>query len=273
MNDMSPPDHEVYAIRYATVDRLASENFHARVAPDVPMPMDYFVWLIRGGGRVFVVDTGFAQPAADRRGRRLLRSPVDGLAALAVEASAVEDVIITHLHYDHAGNLGLFANARFHLQDAELAYATGPAMAHGSLGHAFDAEDVVTMVRRVYAGRVRFHAGDATLAPGVTLHRIGGHTRGLQVVRVTTARGPIVLASDATHFWANLERRNPFPIFVDLQAMLDGYDRLLELAPSIEHVIPGHDPQVLSRFPRLPGDRAEIASLHHPPTPRDPPRP
>lgn len=270
---MSPPDHEVYAIRYATVERRASENFHARVSPDVPMPMDYFVWLIRGGGRVFVVDTGFAQDAADRRHRQLLVSPAHGVAALGVAASAVEDVVITHLHYDHAGNLELFENARLHLQDAEMAYATGPAMAHGPLGHAFEAEDIVTMVRRVFAGRVRFHAGDAVLAPGVTLHRIGGHTRGLQVVRVTTARGPVVLASDATHFWANIEQRNPFPIFVDLQAMLDGYDRLLELAPSMDHVIPGHDPQVLSRFPRLPGERAEIACLHLPPTHREPPRP
>jgi glyoxylase-like metal-dependent hydrolase (beta-lactamase superfamily II) len=268
---MSPPDHEVYAIRYATVDRLANENFHARVTPDVPMPMDYFVWLVRGGGRVIVVDTGFAQPAADKRGRRLLRSPADALAVLGVAASAVEDVVLTHLHYDHAGNLGLFENARLHLQDAEMAYATGPAMAHGPLGHAFDAEDVAVMVRRVYAGRVRFHAGDATVAPGVTLHRIGGHTRGLQVVQVSTVRGPVILASDATHFWANMERRNPFPIFVDLQAMLDGYDRLLELAPGLDHVIPGHDPQVLTRFPRIPGDQIGIACLHRPPvdgTPR-----
>lgn len=270
---MSPPDHEVYAIRYATVDRLANENFLARVTPDVPMPMDYFVWLIRGGGRAFVVDTGFAQEAADRRRRRLLRSPAEGLAALGVDASAVEDVVITHLHYDHAGNLPLFGNARLHLQESELAYATGPAMAHGPIAHSFDAEDVVTMVRRVFAGRVRFHPGDATLAPGVTLHHIGGHTRGLQVVRVTTARGPVVLASDATHFWANLERRNPFPILVDLQAVLDGYDRLLELAPSLDHVIPGHDPQVLSRFRRFPAEHVEIACLHEAPAPRSAPRP
>lgn len=270
---MNPPEHEVYAIRYATVDRLASENFHARVAPDAPMPMDYFVWLVRGGGRAIVVDTGFGQEAADRRRRTLLRPPGEGLAALGVDPSAVEDVVVTHLHYDHAGNLGLFENARFHLQEEEMAYATGPAMAQAPLGHAFDAEDVAGMVRRVYAGRVRFHAGDATLAPGVTLHRIGGHTRGLQVVRVTTARGPIVLASDAAHFRANLERRNPFPIFVDLQAVLDGYDRLLELAPSLDHVIPGHDPLVLRRFPRPAGGQPDVACLHQQPVPRATPRP
>jgi glyoxylase-like metal-dependent hydrolase (beta-lactamase superfamily II) len=74
----------------------------------------------------------------------------------------------------------------------------------------------------------------------------------------------VVLASDATHFGANLRRRNPFPIFVDLQAMLDGYDRLLELASSPDHVIPGHDPGVLVRYPPCPGV-PDVACVHlHP---------
>lgn len=258
---MSIPAYEVYAIRYATVERMANENFLTQDQPDRPMPMDYFVWLIRGDGRVVVVDTGFGEDAARRRRRRLLRSPVDGLAALGVDATTVEDVVITHLHYDHAGNIGLFRNARLHLQEAEIAYATGPCMTHAALRHAFDAEDVAGMVHRVFAGRVRFHSGEAALAPGLTLHRIGGHTRGLQVVRVHTERGWVVLASDAAHFAANLQRRNPFPIFVDLQAMLDGYDRLLELASTPDHVVPGHDPDVLARYQRCPGV-ADVACLH-----------
>ncbi|HSN13358.1 MAG TPA: N-acyl homoserine lactonase family protein [Anaeromyxobacteraceae bacterium] len=260
---MTAPDHEVYAIRYAVHERRAGENFHLRVV-DRPMPMDYFVWLVRGGGRTLVVDTGFGEEAADRRQRRLLRSPVEGLRALGVEAATVEDVVLTHLHYDHAGNLGAFEKARFHLQAAEMTYASGPAMAHAPLGGAFDAEDVAAMVRRVFAGRVRFHDGDTALFPGVTLHRIGGHTRGLQAVSVTTARGLVVLASDASHYWANLTERNPFPIFVDLEAMMTGWDRLRALAPSLDHLVPGHDPAVLARFPHPPG-QPDIACLHLPP--------
>lgn len=265
---MSLPWHEVYALRYATVDRVASENFlHRPAAPDAPMPMDYFVWLVRGGGRTVVVDTGFGEEAAARRRRRLLQSPAAGLAALGVEASSVEEVIVTHLHYDHAGQLGLFPRARIHVQDDEVAFATGRSMTHGTIRGAFDGEDVVALVRHVYAGRVRFHDGDATLAPGITLHRVGGHTRGLQVVRVSTERGWVVLASDATHFRANLESRNPFPIFVDLPAVLDGYDRLLELASSPDHVVPGHDPEVLRRYPLHPAGGGEIACLHVAPAP------
>ena len=266
---MTLPHHEVYAIRYATVDRMANENFLAQVVPDSPMPMDYFVWLIRAGDRVVVVDTGFAAAAAARRKRRLLQPPAIALAALGVDIARVEDVVITHLHYDHAGQLELFPAARFHVQEAEMAYATGPCMRHDTIRHAFDGEDVVGMVRQLFAGRVCFHDGDAELAPGITLHRIGGHTRGLQVVRVSTKRGWVVLASDATHFYANLEQRNPFPIFVDLQAMLDGYDRLLDLAHSPDHVIPGHDPDVLRQYPLLPASQGEIACLHEHPRKRE----
>jgi len=266
---MTTPRYDVYALRYATVDRRASENFLQPVEPDAPMPMDYFVWLVRGGGRVFVVDTGFAQEAADRRGRRLLRSPAEALALLDVRTAAVEDVIITHLHYDHAGNLGLFENARLHVQEEEMAYATGPRMLDDRRRHAFESADVSAMLHRLYAGRVVFHRGEATLAPGLSVHRIGGHTRGLQVVRVATRRGWVVLASDAAHFGANIRRRNPFPVFDDLDAMLAGYDRVEGLASSPAHVIPGHDPEVLRLYPAWHDGKSEVVCLHEPPGRRD----
>ena len=265
---MTLPDYEVFAIRYATVERSIRENFLILEGEDRMAHMDYFVWAIRGGGRVIVVDTGFAQPAADQRRRRLLLSPASGLAELGIDASTVEDVVITHLHYDHAGNLDLFPKARFHLQEAEMAYATGRFMSHAMMRHPFDVNDVVGMVQRVYSGRARFYAGDATLADGISLHHVGGHTLGLQVVRVHTQRGWVVLASDAAHFLGNLERRNPFPIFLDLGRMLEGYDRVISLADSMDHIIAGHDPEVLSRFPRVPGTRAEIVRLDLPPAPR-----
>jgi glyoxylase-like metal-dependent hydrolase (beta-lactamase superfamily II) len=96
---------------------------------------------------------------------------------------------------------------------------------------------------------VQFHAGDALIAPGVSVHLIGGHTMGLQVVRVETRRGALVLASDASHFYANMEEARPFPIVWSVAEMVDGYERLRALAASSQHIIPGHDPLVLSRYP------------------------
>jgi glyoxylase-like metal-dependent hydrolase (beta-lactamase superfamily II) len=249
---MSGPQYEVYAIKYAHHERRASENFIGGVphdAHDGPMPLDYFVWLLRSGGREVVVDLGFSAAMAAKRGRDHLRCPTAGLRLMNCDPLSVKDVVITHLHYDHVGNFELFPAATFHLQDREMNYATGRHMGQPVFGGAYEVEDVVGMVRRVYAGRVRFHDGDADLAPGVSLHLIGGHTMGLQVVRVATRRGWVVLASDASHFYANMEETRPFPIVYSVADMVEGYDRLRSLADSAGHIIPGHDPLVLERYP------------------------
>jgi glyoxylase-like metal-dependent hydrolase (beta-lactamase superfamily II) len=246
---MSESRYEVYAIKYAHHARRRSENFIGGDPHDGPMPLDYFVWLIRGDGREVVVDTGFSAAVAKKRGRDHIRCPTEGLKLLGTEPKIVKDVVITHLHYDHVGNFDLFPAAILHLQDLEMRYATGRYMGHECFRGAYDLEDVVGMVRRVYEDRVRFHDGDAELAPGISLHLIGGHTMGLQVVRVRTRRGWMVLASDASHFYANMEQVRPFPIVWSVADMVDGYRRLRSLADSPAHIIPGHDPLVMERYP------------------------
>ena len=168
---------------------------------------------------------------------------------LGCDAASVKDVVITHLHYDHVGNFDLFPAATLHLQDLEMRYATGRYMGHECFRGAYEVEDVVGMVRRVYEDRVRFHDGDAEIAPGISVHLIGGHTMGLQVVRVATRRGRVVLASDASHFYANMEQVRPFPIVWSVADMVDGYRKLASLAESPGHIIPGHDPLVFERYP------------------------
>ncbi len=241
----------IHAVRYATVsERFRHQNFIMSDDIHERMPLDFFVWAIVDEERSIVVDTGFGPDEAERRGRDLLRTPAEALAEVGVDAAAVDDVVITHLHYDHAGTTAEFPRARFHLQDREIAYATGRHMPEKSFGHAYSVNHVVDMVRHVYGNRVVFHDGDADIAPGVSLHHIGGRADGLQSVRVATGRGSVVLASDAAHFYANLFDRSPFPIVFDVAAMVAGWDRVRGLAESDDHVIPGHDPQVLELYPR-----------------------
>ena len=256
--------YRIHAVRYGHLQRRSAGNFLGGDEHDSDMPLDYYVWVVANDAHTILVDTGFDAAAARARGRTLLRPVADGLAALGLDAAALTDVVITHMHYDHAGGIAAFPNARFHVQDDELSYCTGRAMTHGHLAAPFDAENVVQMVRRVFDGRVVFHRGAATLYPGITLHRLPGHTPGLQAVRVDTERGPVVLASDAAHFWANLEREAPFPILVDVPAYLDSLRALRALAPSLDHIIPGHDPAVLRRFPGVPGV-VDVARLDLPP--------
>jgi len=242
-------EYEVYAVRYAHHDRRSAENFLGGDPHDAPMPLDYFVWAITGSGKTYIVDTGFGAEQARQRRRELLRSPVEGLAAIGIDPAKVEDVIITHMHYDHAGGLDLFPNATFHLQDREMAFCTGRSMSHGAFSHSMAVGDVLGMVRRVFAGRVRFHDGAEELAPGLSVHFIGGHTMGLQCVRVVTRRGAVVLASDAAHLYAHLDQHRAYPVVYNVAEMLEGHETLRRLAASPRHIVPGHDPLVAKIFP------------------------
>jgi glyoxylase-like metal-dependent hydrolase (beta-lactamase superfamily II) len=259
---MSVTPYEVYAIRYATVARRAADNFIGGDPHEAGAALDYFVWVARNAERTIVIDTGFNEAAAKQRKRDFLRSPVDGLKLVGVDASTITDVILTHLHYDHVGNFDCFPCARFHLQDLEMAYATGRHMSNGFFAHAFELEEVLGMVKNVYAGRVQFHDGDADVAPGMSVHLIGGHTLGLQAVRIWTRLGWLVLASDASHLYANMDEGRPFPIVANVTQMADGWRRLRDLASAPQYVIPGHDPQVMLRYaPPVPALAGAVVRL------------
>jgi glyoxylase-like metal-dependent hydrolase (beta-lactamase superfamily II) len=248
---MTLPVYEVFAIRYARRDARRPEHFIGGDPHDAPMAMDYFVWLIRNAERTFVVDTGFSAEVAKRRKREHIRAPKDGLALLGVKAEAVRDVIITHMHYDHVGTFFDFPNAVFHIQDDEMSFVTGRYMRHARFAHSFEPDDVVGMVRMLFKGHVEFHKGAEDLAPGVSVHHIGGHTPGLQSVRVHTQRGWVVLASDASHYYEHLDTGRVFPTTFNLGRVLEGYDTLRRLADSPKHIIPGHDPLVMARYPAV----------------------
>ena len=215
--------------------------------------MDYFVWAAVNADRAVIIDTGFTAEVAARRKREYLRCPIEGLRLLGIDPETVEDVIISHMHYDHVGSFHKFSKARFHLQEEEMRYATGRYMCHHRLRHSFEFEDVAGIVRMTFADRVVFHDGDVELAPGIKLHACGGHSMGLQCVTVETARGTVVLASDVTHFYENLEAKRPFTTAFHVGDMLESFDRLKALAQTPQHIIPGHDPLVMQRYPAVPG--------------------
>ncbi len=253
--------YEVFALRYAErTARTRRESFIFDDDHDAPQPIDYFVWVARSPNRTLVIDTGFDHDEARLRGRTLLRTPAEALATIDIDAETVSDVVITHMHYDHAGTLGDFPAARFHLQAAEMDYATGPCMAHDDLRHPFTVTHVCEMVRRVYSGRVAFAEGDAEITANLSVHKIGGHTGGLQCVRVLTKRGWVVLASDASHFYENFQKQKLFPIVLDAQAMIRGFARLQDLAETPDHVVPGHDPLVRTLYP---AETERLAGIVH----------
>jgi glyoxylase-like metal-dependent hydrolase (beta-lactamase superfamily II) len=262
MATTTPDTYEVYAVKYGTHARRRAENFIMGDPHDGPMPLDFYVWAIVGADRTFVVDTGFDRAMATKRQRQIFRTPAEGLQLIGINPDTVRDVIITHMHYDHAGSLNEFPQARYHLQDREMSFCTGRHMCNATTRFPFEAEHVSTMVHRIFEGRVEFHDGDDELAPGVTVHHVGGHSLGLQVVRVRTRRGWVLLASDATHYYENMETMRAYPVVVNVAEMVEGFKTIQKLATSPAHVIPGHDPLVLARYPAAkPGLEGIVARL------------
>jgi len=242
---------------------LGSGDVHTR-----NMPMYFYIWIIRNQSRTIVVDTGFGERAARERGRALDFDPIDALGRIGVDAGEVKDVILTHLHFDHAGNVDRFPAARFHVQGAEMAFATGPCMCAPFMRAPFDVEDVVAMVKHLYADQVVFHHGDASPFPGISLHVLPGHSAGIQAVRVMTERGPVLLASDVSHYYANFLRGIPFRLTIDVAATHRSYRQLTAIAGAVERIIPGHDPKTAEIYPAVSVNGVELLALHHPPKPR-----
>jgi glyoxylase-like metal-dependent hydrolase (beta-lactamase superfamily II) len=261
------PVYELYAIRYATRDAKRAEHFIGGDSKDESLNMDYVVWVAISEGRAILIDSGFSETVAKRRKRPFLRCPIESLKLLGVDPSDVKDVILTHLHYDHAGNSSLLPNANFHLQQAELNFVVGPNIRYRYFSLGFEVDDILDMIRLNFAQRLKLYNGPFRFAPGIELDVAPGHSAGLQYLRIHTQRGWVTLAGDVVSFFDNLRRHRPFVAAVDVAQMLQSYDRVRATVPSLDYLIPGHDPLIMQNYPApKPELQGIVARLDLPPT-------
>jgi len=242
--------YEVFAIRYATNSaRRRGQNFIFDANPELPQPMDFFSWALVGTERTIVIDTGMSPAKAEHHGHTFIRSPIEGLRALGIAPEKVDRVVLTHMHYDHIGNVDQFPTAHFWLPLAEMNYVVGPEMKYTWLRRAYEPDEITRLTGYLYDYRLTLHGADLDIAPGVSVHLVGGHTAGQEIVRVKTARGRVVLASDALHYYEEYERAVPFTVVHSVSDMLKAHDKIRALADSDDHVVPAHDPLVMDKYP------------------------
>lgn len=245
---------EVFAIKYATVDRIRQSNFLFPVDtgdPSEPMTLDFFIWLIRSNDALVLIDTGFSPASAQRRKRSYLVTPVDALSALGYDANDITDLVVTHLHFDHAGNINKFPKARIWIQERELRYVTGRRMSESAISQYYMVDDIASVIQGLMERRVVIVDGAAEVRNGIELHHVGGHTDGLQVVRVWTKRGWVVVASDSVHYRENLMKGNPFPSVANERDLFAAFETVCALADGRDNIIPSHDPEVCLRYPAV----------------------
>jgi len=238
---------EVYALKYAERDTTACQFFY-RESSHETLTLHYFVWLILGGPHPVLVDTGFLDDEARGRHMRNYVTPAAMVKRAGIDPAAIPMALVTHLHYDHWAGHTLFPKAEFWVQKEEVAFWTGPWAAAPAFRGSANVPSLTNLVTVNYANRLRIIEGDREVLPGVRVHRVGGHTAGLQIVTVDTAAGRVVLTSDASHFYRNVETRQPTQIITNLPEMLQGFETIHELAGREKLIVAGHDPQVAERF-------------------------
>lgn len=256
-------EYEVYAVRFATnPDGTRGHYFFGAASKpaDEPAPLDYLFFVLRSDGRDILVDTGFTSEMARAWNRPHVAEPWDAAKWIGVEPEAVDLVLLTHLHFDHTGGVRGFPHATLVLQEDEMSYWTGKPATREDIRHLARVHDIHHVIDRVYAEKVRFLRGDAAVADGIWAHHVPGHTPGSQAFRVNTARGEVLLAGDAAHFYEEVEELHPFSIFTDLPQMYDSFERMAELVGS-GRVIPGHDPRVFERHPAVEGLEGKVVRI------------
>lgn len=263
MSDLPPAGRwQVFALRYATRPSSRADVFyryHEYGEPDGPQEMAYYLWLLRNRDSVVLVDTGYSAEGGRRRGRGHLIAPLDALRRMGVAPADVDLVVNTHLHYDHTGHLAAFADAPLLVSATELeVWGSGLARRAHYAAHIETAE-IAHVLERAGAGEVTVMGAEHIVAPGITAVEVGGHSPGQTILLVDGEQAPVVLASDAVHFYEEVERDRACGVLVDLERVYRSYDTVRAVvADRGARLLAGHDPTVMDRFSRLPGPDAEL---------------
>jgi glyoxylase-like metal-dependent hydrolase (beta-lactamase superfamily II) len=249
--------YEVYAVRYATIAGFPVSSLVAGAERGRRLDIAMTIWVLKSDdGRVALFDTGFHR---DRYFRdfavRDFVSPAEAIAPLGIKPEDVNDVFVSHMHWDHAGGLDLFPSARVWIQRDEYTYYTGEAWQTPNTHGGIDGDDVIELVKRNMQGKVTFVNGDDEQSiPGITFGAGGRHTWASQFITVSARSGVIVLASDNMYLYENLDQHKPIAQTLDPASNLRTQDRMVALASARRLLIPGHDPAVFDRFPKI-GER------------------
>jgi glyoxylase-like metal-dependent hydrolase (beta-lactamase superfamily II) len=245
------PQYEVFAVKYATIPDFRVAGLVAGADKDRKMDIAMMVWLVRGNGHTILVDSGFYREQFFRQWKVAdFAKPSEAIAHAGLKPEDITDVIVTHMHWDHADGMDLFPKARIWIQKEELEYYAGSAWQARNTHGGIDPEDVVAAVKLNMQGRVGLVNGDEQeILPGISCYTGGKHTYASQFVTVSTAAGTVVLASDNMYLYENLEKHVPIAATLDPASNLRAQDRMKQLAASPRLIIPGHDPAVMKNFP------------------------
>lgn len=257
------PTYEIYALKYAGPFTSSVAFVLWNEGWDEQIERNYYVWAIKGSNGWTVVDTGTGLTQATERQLAGYSNPVDVLARIGIDGSNVENVILTHMHFDHAGGMEMFPaafpKAEFYVQRKEFDFWVKNPIARRKPFQAItDVEANKTISALEGTERLVIVDGDRTIMPGVELLLAPGHTVGLQAVAVSTAKGTAIVASDCAHIARSFKEDIPSCLITDIVSWLQSYDKLRSIASSLDLIFPGHDTDMLDKYSKVAEDVTKL---------------
>jgi len=245
------PEYSIQAIRYANSPGDSVADLVMGAPKDEKIDTVYVIWLIRGGGKSILLDSGSHLQKWFKYGMTDYLRPDEAVKLAGVGPDEVTDIVISHAHWDHMGGMRFFPKAIVWIQKEEFRYYTGEAWQRGGNHGGIDPDDVQELVRLNTTGRLRLVDGDnIEIFPGIRAYTGARHTYASQYLRVE-GNPPFVLASDSVYLYRNLAEHKASDTFskADYPANIKNQERMIQLAGAAERVVPGHDALQFEKFP------------------------
>ena len=248
--------YEIYALKFATL------NFKMPLAAAAvgstskdSTGLCYIVYLLKGNnGKIILVDAGFTEPIKPYPWQAFTYIRPDSvLRKFNINPAAVTDVIITHPHWDHIGGIDLFPNAMIWMQKEDFNYFVGTAWQKGeNPDNGFNPIDVAKVIQKNLQGKLTLIKGDSVeIMPEIRVFIGSKHTFETQYVLVGTGANKVIIASDNSWLYYNLTHLLPIPLTFDQKAYLQNLKRMRAMVKNVDYILPGHDPLVFSKFPKV----------------------
>ena len=251
-NSQGAPVYEVYAFAFTDVQTVEAKWVTLRKKPD-SLKMCFMVWLIKGNGKNILLDAGYTlTDSAFRVNTNGYVRPDVAVQRMKVNPGDITDVIISHPHWDHISGIDLFPKATVWMQKDDYDYFVTTAWQKDGQTFGFHKEDVLKMVNVNLQGRLHLIKGDnLEIMPGIRVFIGSRHTYESEYVQVTTGKEKIILASDNIWFYYNFDNLLSASLTFDTTGYINQMKRMKTLASDVKLIIPGHDGQIFTRFPKV----------------------